>query len=82
MGFRVAIDDFGTGYSSLAMLADVPADVVKIDKSFINKNMSEKKKRLLYEIGNMVRILEKEIIVEGVEALVEFLKNFEANYGK
>ena len=67
MGFRVAIDDFGTGYSSLAMLADVPADVVKIDKSFINKNMSEKKKRLLYEIGNMVRILEKEIIVEGVE---------------
>lgn len=67
MGFRVAIDDFGTGYSSLSMLADMPADVVKIDKSFINKNMTDQKQKLLYEIGNMVRILNKDIVVEGIE---------------
>ncbi|MDD6480965.1 MAG: EAL domain-containing protein [Lachnospiraceae bacterium] len=67
MGFRVAIDDFGTGYSSLSELADMPADVVKIDKSFINKDMTRQKLNLLYEIGRMIRILNKDVIIEGVE---------------
>lgn len=67
MGFHVAIDDFGSGYSSLSMLADIQADIVKIDKSFINKDMTDRKLRLLYEIGRMVKILEKDIIIEGVE---------------
>lgn len=68
MGFRVAIDDFGTGYSSLAVLADLPADVVKIDKSFISEdNLTVNKLAMLYEIGRMVKILRKDIIIEGVE---------------
>lgn len=68
MGFRVAIDDFGTGYSSLAVLADLPADVVKIDKSFISEdNLTVNKLAMLYEIGRMVKILKKDIIIEGVE---------------
>lgn len=67
MGFRIAIDDFGTGYSSLSMLADMPSDVIKIDKSFINVGMTDQKMKLLYEIGRMVKILDKDIIIEGVE---------------
>jgi EAL domain-containing protein (putative c-di-GMP-specific phosphodiesterase class I) len=67
MGFRVAIDDFGTGYSSLSVLGDIPADVIKIDKSFLDNHMSDQKLSLLYEIGRMVRIMKKDIIVEGVE---------------
>jgi len=35
LGVRVALDDFGTAYASLAYLRDLPADVVKIDRSFI-----------------------------------------------
>ena len=67
LGFRVAIDDFGTGYSSLSLLADIPADVIKIDKGFLDQNMSGRKLSLLNEIGRMIRIMKKDIIVEGVE---------------
>lgn len=67
-GFHIAIDDFGMGYSSLSVLDDAPADIVKIDKSFL-KDIPEsaKDKDYLKQICRLVRTAGKDIIFEGVE---------------
>lgn len=72
-GFRVAVDDFGTGYSSLAVLTDIPADVIKIDKSFLEKEFSDKNLNVLKSIGNLIETVGRETILEGIET-VEQLK--------
>ena len=72
-GFRVAVDDFGTGYSSLAVLTDIPADVIKIDKSFLEKEFSEKNLNVLKSIGDLINTVGRETILEGIET-VEQLK--------
>lgn len=84
MGFRVAIDDFGTGYSSLSVLTNIPADVIKIDKSFLEKEMSEQNADILKCIGELVKISGREIIFEGVETVEQerFLKECGFEYAQ
>lgn len=68
MGIRIAIDDFGTGYSSLSYLNNIPANLLKIDKSFIDRmNESESSKQYVEAIISMGHILGLEVISEGVE---------------
>ena len=77
MGIQIAIDDFGTGYSSLSYLSSFPANVVKIDKSFIDKmNTTESSKQYVAAIISIGHIMGFEVISEGVEeqAQLETLK--------
>lgn len=76
-GFKVDIDDFGTGYSSLDMLMDVPVDIVKIDKRFIDKSDSEKGRAYIKQVADLVLASRKDIIFEGVETQnqADFLKD-------
>lgn len=68
MGVRVAIDDFGTGFSSLSYLQKMPADVLKLDRSFTATAASSRRQRLLMEgILRLAETLGLEIIAEGVE---------------
>jgi EAL domain-containing protein (putative c-di-GMP-specific phosphodiesterase class I) len=68
LGARVAIDDFGTGYLSLSYLAKLPADEVKIDRSFV-KDLGDHPGAvaLVKGIIDMPRASHLDILAEGVE---------------
>lgn len=84
IGFRVAIDDFGTGYSSLSVLLEIPADVVKIDKSFIDRADLEDQREFVVHMGNFIKYAKEEIIFEGIEThqQLDFLTNCNFSYGQ
>jgi predicted signal transduction protein with EAL and GGDEF domain len=67
-GIRISIDDFGTGYSSLAYFKQLPADELKIDRSFILNILDDDLDRhIVSTIIQMARKLRLEIVAEGVE---------------
>lgn len=68
MGIRISIDDFGTGYSSLSYFKKIPADELKIDKSFIQGMTSDAADlRLVEAIIDIARHFNLEVVAEGVE---------------
>jgi diguanylate cyclase (GGDEF)-like protein/PAS domain S-box-containing protein len=67
-GVRVAIDDFGTGYSSLSYLRDMPVDILKLDKLFVESVADESDAHLLTRgILDLARALGKLVVAEGIE---------------
>ena len=67
-GVRVAIDDFGTGYSSFAALAELPIDILKIDKRFIDHLVYDEQGRgFVNAIMQLAQTLHLETTAEGVE---------------
>jgi diguanylate cyclase (GGDEF)-like protein len=71
-GARVSVDDFGTGYSSLATLADVTADEIKIDRSFITAiHQRPRSQSVLKAIEALSESLGMSMIAEGVETFEE-----------
>ncbi len=67
-GFTISMNDFGRGYSSLSQLMVLPIDRVKINKVFVDNLMRDEKAYIILEnILQMVKKLDVEAIVEGVE---------------
>jgi len=72
IGVKLAIDDFGTGYSSLSYLRELPIDVLKMDKSFVDGiAVSEQRLALAEGIVQIARTLRLEVIAEGIESEVQ-----------
>ena len=68
LGVKVAIDDFGTGYSSLAYLQNLPADVVKLDRTFVERLSGDAGEAVVARWAiQLVSELGMRIIAEGVE---------------
>jgi len=68
LGARISIDDFGTGYSSLSYLKQVPADELKIDKSFVmNMHADEGDRKIVQQIIALGHAFGLSVVAEGVE---------------
>jgi diguanylate cyclase (GGDEF)-like protein/PAS domain S-box-containing protein len=71
-GMSVAIDDFGTGYASLGILRDVPADIVKIDQSFVSAlSHSQRDRSIVQHAIELAHELGLVTVGEGVESLAQ-----------
>lgn len=69
LGVRIAIDDFGTGYSSLAYLTRLPAQTLKIDRSFITAMLDDPGvMTLVSTIISLAHSLKLDVVAEGVES--------------
>ncbi len=67
-GLRVALDDFGTGYASLTHLLTVPVDIIKIDKSFIDRMVPGDAGVFIIEgLLGIARNLGIRVVAEGIE---------------
>ncbi len=83
MGIKIAIDDFGTGFSSLSYLSEFPANLLKIDKAFIDKLLTgETSKQYVAGIISLGHTMGFDVISEGVEEdeQLEVLQRIGCNY--
>lgn len=68
LGVRVHLDDFGTGYSSFSYLNQLPIDALKIDRTFVERLVSDQRTLVITRnIINLARDLQLGVIAEGVE---------------
>ncbi len=67
LGTKIAIDDFGTGYSSLSYLETLPAQVLKIDMSFV-RNLHQRRAQVMVRcILELADSFDLEVVAEGIE---------------
>ena len=70
LGVRIALDDFGTGYSSLSYLERYRIDVLKIDRSFVERLATSPKTLVIVElILGLANALDIDVTAEGIETL-------------
>lgn len=84
-GVRIALDDFGTGFSNLSYLTSLPADMLKLDQSFIRKISTDESTALLVRtFTTLAQKLGYVVVAEGIEdaATYELLRSWHCDEGQ
>lgn len=67
-GFQISVDDFGAGYSSLNQIANIPADIIKLDGIFARESLNTDKGRaVIKSLITMLNDVDYKIVFEGIE---------------
>ena len=66
-GLSFSLDDYGTGYSNMQRVIQLPLKIIKLDKSFVDENNNPKMWVFLKNTVKMLKDMNMEIVVEGVE---------------
>ena len=83
LGIKISLDDFGSNYSSLKLLQVLPLDVIKIDRQFINREISSSGgKKLLKSIIEISKCFDIETVACGIEEQfqVDFFKHADCEF--
>jgi len=84
LGVRLALDDFGTGYSSLSYLHQLPLDILKIAKPFVDRIGKGSEDSFVRMMIDLARSLDLEVIAEGIETAeqADELRVLESRFGQ
>ena len=78
-GILIALDDFGTGFSSVSILKEIPFNIIKIDRSFVQAiEENEVERKIVQNIADLASIFGAKVCVEGVET--EGMRDILMNY--
>lgn len=81
-GISFSLDDYGTGYSNIKRVTQLPLDIIKLDKSFVDEWKLRKMNIIIRESVAMFKKLNKKILVEGVEDedVAQFFMDLDCDY--
>ena len=85
LGIKISIDDFGTGYSSLEYFKHIPADELKVDRTFIsNMDHDEDDKKITRLIIELAHSFNLSVVAEGIEnkAVIDELSAMKCDFGQ
>ena len=71
-GISFSLDDYGTGYSNILRMTQLPLHIIKLDKSFVDDLERPGMKTIIRETINMLKKMNKKILIEGVETYEDF----------
>ena len=71
-GLLISLDDYGTGYSNILRITRLPLDLIKLDKSFVDELEKPGMKTVINETVSMLKKMNKQILIEGVENYEDF----------
>ncbi len=67
-GFKISVDDFGVGYSNLNKIANMPADVIKLDRVFAYQGLyNDKGRKVIKSLIQMLHDIDYKVVFEGIE---------------
>lgn len=79
-GFQISVDDFGAGYSSLNQIANIPADIIKLDGIFARESLyTDKGRAVIKSLIAMLKDVQYQVVFEGIETKSQL--DLVASYG-